>query len=401
MEFPGQDAEVAALVRSAARHGGRVVVRGSGLAPADAPPDGGEGRTLPAPDLTLSTRGLAGIREYDPADLTITAGAGTLLSELAPLLAAEGQWLPMDPPGGGAVTLGGMVATGLPGPLALGFGRPRDHLLGLTLVDGRGDLLGLGGRVVKNVAGFDLVRLAAGSRGRLGVVTEVTLRLFPLPPGDRTLVWRFPHLEDGWAGGWALAALPFPFAAAELFGAEGGGVEAAFRLTGSAGELATGERLLEAVAGAPELRAEGEESRRFWQLRSEAEGAGSPTFRGAVRPTRGGELLRKIVPPGLPEPGRAFRWALHLRKGVLRVDWEGGSEVDDASEREEGGADPSSWIRETLAWVEEVGGSGRVGRLPGGGTVSAGRGGGVRALEERIRQVFDPEGVFGGGSEAG
>ena len=125
----------------------------------------------------LSLADDAGIVTYFPDDLTVTVRAGTTLAEIDDVLRARGQWLPLDPLGGSDGSIGATVATASYGPLAALFGTPRDQVLGLTVVTGTGDILRLGGRVVKNVAGFDLVRLMTGAWGTLGVITEVTLRV--------------------------------------------------------------------------------------------------------------------------------------------------------------------------------------------------------------------------------
>jgi glycolate oxidase FAD binding subunit len=136
---------------------------------------------------TLSLARLAGIIEYVPGDLTITAWAGTTLAELSHATAAHGQWLGLDPAGERAGTIGATIATASSGPLSHAFGTPRDLVLGLSAVTGYGDAIRAGGRVVKNVAGFDLVRLYTGSWGTLGAITSVTLRLRALPVHDVTL----------------------------------------------------------------------------------------------------------------------------------------------------------------------------------------------------------------------
>ena len=126
---------------------------------------------------SLSVRSLAGIVEYVPGDLTITAWAGTSLEELDRVTAEHGQWLALDPFGARESTLGATVATGSFGPLAASFGTPRDVVLGLQLVTGDGQIVHGGARVVKHVAGYDLVRLMTGAWGTLGVLTMLTLRL--------------------------------------------------------------------------------------------------------------------------------------------------------------------------------------------------------------------------------
>ncbi|MEO6445005.1 MAG: FAD-binding oxidoreductase, partial [Gemmatimonadaceae bacterium] len=139
----------------------------------------------PCTELDLSR--LRGIREYTPGDLTLTAGPATTLAEIEDATGSHGQWLLLDPVGGALGTLGASLATASCGPLAASGGQPRDLTLGVEFVDGRGTVVRGGGRVVKNVAGFDLVRLLVGSWGTLGVITEVTVRLRALPECERTV----------------------------------------------------------------------------------------------------------------------------------------------------------------------------------------------------------------------
>jgi len=145
--------------------------------------------------IVLATDRLAGFEIYEPADVTLTAKAGTRLASVNEELAVHRQWLPFDPPSLPTRTLGGLVATGESGPVATGYGELRSHVLGATVVSGDGRVLRLGGRVVKNVAGFDLLRPVVGSRGRLGVITSVCLRAFPVPAVDRLLVFRADRVD--------------------------------------------------------------------------------------------------------------------------------------------------------------------------------------------------------------
>ncbi len=138
----------------------------------------------------LSTRELRGISDYAPTELVVTARAGTPLSELEDVLAERGQHLAFEPPryaAGG--TVGGMVAAGLSGPSRAASGAVRDHMLGASLLSGRGEVLTFGGQVMKNVAGYDVSRLLAGSLGTLGVILEVSLRTVPQPVESLTLVF--------------------------------------------------------------------------------------------------------------------------------------------------------------------------------------------------------------------
>jgi glycolate oxidase FAD binding subunit len=139
-------------------------------------------------DKTLSVREDSGVVSYVPGDLTLTVRAGTPLSEIERVTREHDQWLPLDPYGSPDGTIGATIATASAGPLASSFGQPRDLVLGLEFVTGRGEVVRSGGKVVKNVAGFDLSRLLTGSWGTLGVITEVTLRLYALPQVDRTFL---------------------------------------------------------------------------------------------------------------------------------------------------------------------------------------------------------------------
>lgn len=128
-----------------------------------------------------------GIVTYEPGDLTLTARAGTSLADIERATAEHGQWLPLQPMGAQSGTLGATVSTASAGPLAAAFGTARDQVLGCEFVSGTGDVVRAGGRVVKNVAGFDLVRLVTGAWGTLGVLTELTVRLRARPEDDHTL----------------------------------------------------------------------------------------------------------------------------------------------------------------------------------------------------------------------
>ncbi|MFI5228536.1 MAG: FAD-binding oxidoreductase [Gemmatimonadales bacterium] len=197
------------------------------------------GRSVHAAEF-LSTRDLSGITEYVPGDLTITARAGTTLDEIRDACATYAQWLALDPSGSGDGTIGATLATTSAGPLSTYFGGPRDLALGVEFVTGEGVLARGGGRVVKNVAGFDLTRLVTGSWGTLAVITEATLRLHARPEADETLAVR---LDDGAVGVARLAALlsrlPFtPFACevvndALALALGGGGAAAIVRIGGN------------------------------------------------------------------------------------------------------------------------------------------------------------------------
>jgi glycolate oxidase FAD binding subunit len=138
--------------------------------------------------VRISTAKLRGVVEYEPSEFTFTALAGTPVSEIAAALAERGQYLPFDPLFAAAgATLGGTVASGLSGPGRFRFGGLRDFILGVRFVDSEGRLLRMGGKVVKNAAGFDLPKFFVGSLGRFGVLAEITFKVFPRPKATRTL----------------------------------------------------------------------------------------------------------------------------------------------------------------------------------------------------------------------
>lgn len=144
----------------------------------------------------LDLRAHAGIVDYEPSELVVTVRAGTLLSELEALLASRGQCLPFEPPrfaAGG--TVGGMVAAGLSGPGRASAGSVRDFVLGIEIINGKAELLRFGGQVMKNVAGYDVSRLMAGSWGTLGVITEVSLKVLPTPVAEATLRFECDRAE--------------------------------------------------------------------------------------------------------------------------------------------------------------------------------------------------------------
>ena len=135
----------------------------------------------------VDTRGYAGIVDYEPSELVITARCGTALSQVEEVLAEKNQCLPFEPPHFGAATFGGCIAAGLSGPRRASAGALRDFVLGVKLVDGRGRVLQFGGQVMKNVAGYDISRLVAGSLGTLGLIAEASLKVLPRPQAECTL----------------------------------------------------------------------------------------------------------------------------------------------------------------------------------------------------------------------
>ena len=163
-------------------------------------------------ERTLDVRALLGpdVVHYEPGDLTLTVRGTVTLAEIDRLLRAEGQWLPLDPAGGSDGTIGATIATASAGPLASAFGTPREQVLGVEAVTGRGEVIRAGGRVVKNVAGFDLTRLMTGAWGTLGVITEVSVRLRAVPAVETTVAVP-TNAADAWR--WLSASEYTPYAA--------------------------------------------------------------------------------------------------------------------------------------------------------------------------------------------
>ncbi len=245
----------------------------------------------------LDTRAHAGIVDYEPTELVITARCGTPLAEIEHKLSEHGQDLPFEPPHFGAgATLGGCVAAGLSGPRRASAGALRDFVLGARMLDGAGRELGFGGRVMKNVAGYDVSRLLAGSLGTLGLILEVSLKVLPKPAAERTLRLELPEAKaleslNRWAG------QPLPISASawrdsELF-LRLSGAEAALA---AAAERIGGDRLERGAADA------------FWRdIREQT----APYFAGGV------PLWRLSVPshaPGIDLPGaQLIEWGGALR----------------------------------------------------------------------------------------
>jgi glycolate oxidase FAD binding subunit len=187
--FPGSVDEVAAVARAAADAGAAIVPWGGGTAVAvgEPPPHGA---------LVLGLRRLSRVVEHEPGDLTVTVEAGQTLASLQAALRARGQWLSLDPPDAERATIGGIIAADASGPRRHLYGTMRDLLIGLTVVTADGAVVRGGGKVVKNVAGYDLPKLFVGAWGTLGVVVEATFKLRPVPDEERLLAVRFDRLKD-------------------------------------------------------------------------------------------------------------------------------------------------------------------------------------------------------------
>ena len=199
LAVPGTAEEVAALLRVADEAGAAVVPWG-----------GGTQQTLGfAPrryDLAISLRRLNRLLDYFPEDMTVAVEAGMTLGDLDGVLATHNQMLPLDPPLRDRITVGGMLATNASGPRRHGYGTLRDFCIGLHAAYADGTLAKAGGMVVKNVTGFDLMKMHLGALGTLGIVTRINLKVLPQPAAERTLLLQFPGPGPSFAAVAALAA---------------------------------------------------------------------------------------------------------------------------------------------------------------------------------------------------
>jgi len=214
--------------------------------------------------MPLDLTGLSGIVEYQPAEFTFTALAGTRASEVAGVLAEHGQYLPCDPllVEAGA-TLGGTVAAGANGPGRYRHGGLRDFILGVRYVDAEGRLIAAGGKVVKNAAGFDIPKLMVGSLGQFGVLVELTFKVFPRPEAHATLRLDLSSLAEGVTALIRLTAAPLDLDSVDL-APTGKGAALWVRLAGLADALPARIERLRQLLGGGEPMAEADEAR-FWR----------------------------------------------------------------------------------------------------------------------------------------
>ncbi len=357
--MPASDAALTRLVEqvdAARAHGVALEIRGGGTkrfygeTPAGTP---------------LDVTELSGISSYEPTELVVTARAGTRLEELEAALAERGQCLPFEPPrfaAGG--TVGGMVAAGLSGPSRASVGSVRDHVLGVTLLNGRSEVLTFGGQVSKNVAGYDVSRLLVGSLGILGILCDVSLKVLPASVAKQTLTfdWDEPQALatlSRWAGQpWPINATAWH--AGRLY----------VRLAGARAAVAAacerlgGERMETAAANAWWLGVR-DQSTDFFVL--DAAGAG-----------RRESLWRLSVPavaPALGLPGRQL------------IEW-GGAQRWWRTET------PAAQVRDTAA---RVGGHATLMRGADRNGVFAPLSNVLMRVHQGLKKAFDPAGIFNPG----
>jgi len=377
-EAPKTAEEVAQVVAEAGAGGRRLEVVGGGT-------KRGIG-ALPGADAVLSLAGLSKVIDYAPEELVLTAQPGVKLATLQKLVAAQGQMLPFEPPHLGKLlgarghpTLGGTLAANLSGPRRIRCGAARDHFLGLQAVTGRGELVRAGGRVVKNVTGYDLCKLMAGSWGTLAVLTEVTIKVLPAARTELTLL--LFGLDDRRAGEAMTAALNAP---AEVSGAAHLPAATASRPP-LRGELAVTALRLEGFEASVASRADQLVTllKRFGRV--ELLDAGhSDEFWRQVREVEafhhGLERLWRISVP----PADGWRVAEQL-PGVALYDWGGGlvwlqSDADPAQVR---------------GLARALGGHATLYR--GEGVAFEPLSGPLAALSARVKAAFDPLGVLNPG----
>lgn len=302
----------------------------------------------------LDSTGYSGIIEYQPSELTLTVRAGTPLAEIEQVLAANGQILPFEPPHFGAATLGGCVASGLSGPRRPYSGAVRDAVLGVTMLDGKAQWLKFGGQVIKNVAGYDVSRMVVGSLGTLGVLAEICVRVLPRPECERTLLMEMVQDQAITAmNAYAGQSLPLSAMAWEKG-------HLLVRLSGAESAV---EAAMKKLGGDPVKH-----GAEFWQALKEQT---LPEF-SSTQP-----LWRVSLPSNAPV----------LQSGeTALVEW--------------GGA--LRWVPGNVAIRDEavrLGGHATLFRTPEAERqqVFTPLSAPMAALQQRIRQVFDPHGVFDAG----
>jgi len=310
----------------------------------------------------------SGIVEYDPGELVLTLGAGTPLAEVARLLAANGQMLAFEPSGG---TIGGVVAAGLSGPRRPFAGGVRDHVLGFEGVSGRGEAFKAGGRVVKNVTGYDLARLMSGSWGRLAALTQVSLKVVPRAKAETSVL--VEGMDDEAAVAMMGAAAG---SAAEISGAAHlPGLGTALRLEGFGPSVAARVEILRGLCGAgrPIRLIEEEASRALWRGVREAMPLAKdlPLWRVTLPPARGALLTAGLA-------GAGASWILDWAGGLVWIAAPEGLDVRGAASAAGGQA--------MLARAPEA----MRARIPALHPEPAP----TAALRARVKAAFDPAGIL-------
>lgn len=363
MLVPRDAQDLCEIIGVAAAGGTRLELKGGGTR-------AGFGAPREAQDVSLAA--LSGVVDYDPAELVLTVRPATPLAEVMALVSGQGQMLAFEPWGAVGSTIGGVVAAGVAGSRRVTAGSARDHLLGFTAVSGRGEIFVAGAKVVKNVTGYDLPKLMAGSCGRLGAMTELTLKVLPAPRETVTLA----------AEGLSPAAAHAAMAVALGSNAE----------VSAAAHLSRGITLLRVAGFAPSVAARCsalpeiladhcklcriEEADSLW-----AEAMTGTALQGSVRwqvhmpPRHSAELVERLRPLGID-------WAMDWGGGRIWISLDHEGEEVRAQAASLGGEAKLVEAPDTMR--------ARIPALPP-------RARSVMALEQRVRRAFDPAGVFATG----
>ena len=367
---PADIGDLAEIIAGAAASGDRLELRGGG-----SKADIGAPRQATVVEMT----GFSGVIDYDPAELVLTAGAGTPLAEIEALVLAEGQMLAFEPFDHGPIfgclsgfaTIGGVIAAGVSGSRRVSRGAARDHLLGFKAVSGRGEAFVGGAKVVKNVTGYDLPKLLTGGWGRLAAMTEVTLKVLPRP--QVTLTLALEGLEPRAAQAAMSRAMGSQADVAAAGHAPG---FTAFRLEGFGpsvtARLAALEALLADFGKAEALPDAGAQA--FWRGVRDlgALADGRPLWRVSTPPSRACEIVEVLDPLGAI-------WLMDWAGGLVWLTFDGEPAVIRGAAEAVGGHAALVRGSEDLR-----------ARVPALHPQPPG----VRALESRVRRAFDPSGVF-------
>ncbi|TXI60353.1 MAG: glycolate oxidase subunit GlcE [Limnohabitans sp.] len=365
-------------VRAAAASGRTLRLRGGGTKDFWGAPPQGE---------ALDTRSYAGIISYEPSELVVTARCGTPLAELEAALAEKGQCLAFEPPHfGPGATVGGMVAAGLAGPARASVGSVRDFVLGARMINGKGEDLTFGGQVMKNVAGYDVSRLLAGSWGTLGIVTEVSLKVLPVAPGEATLMCAGIGQKDalGLLHRWGGQPLPLSASAWVHDTTANPGDDYLFvRLRGAVAAVESAVTRMGADAqalGAKVLRMDNQEAMQDWRA------SGEQTLQFFEPPSGELCLWRLSVPQTAPVLDLPYAQYIEWQ-GAQRWLWAPATAATQLREAARGVGGHATLFRASV--------------LGGSSDKSAGVNAPLDAVQQRIQRElqkqFDPQGVFATG----
>ena len=301
---PADAGEVQACVARAERDGLVVVPAGRG---AHLDMGGPPARV----DVLLRLDRLARVVDHQAADMTVTVEAGCPLGVLDATLAERGQWLPLDPPRAARTTVGGLLAANLSGPLRATQGTARDLLLGIRVVGGGGALVSGGGRVVKNVAGYDLPKLHIGALGTLGAIVEATFKVRPRPAREEALVIACRDAADAAELASAFLDVDAPPFWIEIDGADDGAVAVSVGLAGIEDEVMHAREVARRVVAGRTMRAVDDAAARRGEL---VDFGGAALLRAAVLPREIGGVLAALTNAGV-----SLRFEAHAANGVVRA----------------------------------------------------------------------------------